>query len=191
MLYIKFGISSSSRVEDFTSLFFYMQEVRAPHYEFDVQTPDYDWDNMTEEEISIAAQRTLQDPTELRLNQQLPSYVQDAIHEFAKRSEVYGYGLENMFSYIENDFEVEIDSLSYVSDVEGEVAFSTGNYPFGGIERFAVILKAFNLIPFECFDGFNVGTIEWNGDYMFDIIANPIKTKSYLFSLGKEQVQIP
>ena len=81
---------------------------------------------------------------------------------------------------MEYGFEVDLDNLEKINERSGVVEFSTGNYPFGGIERFLITLRAFDLIPTECFDGFNICEFDWLSDFEYNTINLPEKTKAYL-----------
>ena len=60
MLYIKFEINNLSKYSDFQKLFNHMQETRKAYdlEEFEEEEPEYDWENMTEEEY----QKILNEP---------------------------------------------------------------------------------------------------------------------------------
>ena len=62
----------------------------------------------------------------------------------------------------------------------GIIKLSTGNYPFGGLERFFMTLKAFDLSPIECFNGFTVFEFEWTSEFEYEGIILSEKTKRYL-----------
>ena len=83
-------------------------------------------------------------------------------------------------NYLEYSFEVDLDALDKLKEDVGIIKLSTGNYPFGGLERFFMTLKAFDLSPIECFNGFNVFEFDWTSEFDYDGIILSEKTKRYL-----------
>tara|TARA_R110001599_G_scaffold318898_1_gene528612 strand:+ start:12863 stop:13213 length:351 start_codon:yes stop_codon:yes gene_type:complete len=86
----------------------------------------------------------------------------------------------SIFNYIEFDFEVDMDKLEKFNAQSGIVECSTGNYPFGGLERFLITLRAYGLTSTECFDGFNICEYEWNSNFEYNTTELPERTKAYL-----------
>ena len=85
----------------------------------------------------------------------------------------------SIFNYLEFSFEVDFNKME-LKDKNGIIEFSTGNYPFGGLERFFITLKAFNLVPTQCFDGFSVNDIQWQSNFEYDFIELKGETEVYL-----------
>ena len=77
-------------------------------------------------------------------------------------------------------FEVEMDHLKKLDNTIGLVEFSTGNFPYGGMERFLMVLKAFGFIPLECYNGFTIYRFDWTSDFRHEAIDLSEKTKKYL-----------
>ena len=73
-----------------------------------------------------------------------------------------------------------MDNLDILTDNIGIVEFSTGNFPYGGMERFIMTLKAFDLNPIECYNGFGVFKFNWKTDYVFEDVDLPERTKEYV-----------
>ena len=74
---------------------------------------------------------------------------------------------------MEYGFEVDMINLKKINQDTGIVEFSTGNYPFGGLDRFIITLAAYNLKPIMCFDGFNKCEITWNSLYQYNLNILP------------------
>lgn len=190
MLYIKFKIQDSSKFKDFQKLFSHMVDMRQPNVSSeDIDPPNFDWDNLTDEE-QIQAFDELNDfydedkQAEKRYYRLIPSYANKYFEKYyEKDNEKSGaLGIQDtsfIFSYLERDFEVDLDNLESAGK-NGLVEFSTGNYPFGGLERFLITLKAFELYPLECFDGFNVVEFKWKSAFEYDTVELPEKTNQYL-----------
>ena len=83
-------------------------------------------------------------------------------------------------NYLECGFEVDLNCLEEQQGNIGIAKFSTGNYPFGGLERFIMVLHAFDILPTECFDGFAINQFKWTSNFDYDLIELPEKTKQYL-----------
>ena len=190
MLYIKFDIQDTSKYEDFQRLYEHMVNVRQPGFKFVDNDPVIDWDSMqTQEEVDAAVNELSdfldQEPEVHRYKELIPDYVAVLLDKYiqADNEKLESLGIQNVlsvFNYLEYGFEVDLDHLEKINEYSGVVKFSTGNYPFGGIERFLVTLKAFGLVPTECFDGFNICKFEWLSDFEYNATNLPEKTRVYL-----------
>lgn len=189
MLYIKFNIEDVSTYQDFQKLYDHLVSIRQPGFEFNDEGPEFDWDSMTVQEVEEATKQLidfLDEKPEVRRYQKLiPAYA----HTFLERYlDVDNETLQSpemqevlsIFNYLEYGFEVDLDHLKKTEEHSGIIEFSTGNYPFGGMERFLITLKAFGLLPTECFNGFTICTFKWVSDFEYDTIEFPDKTKDYL-----------
>ena len=199
MLYIKFEIKNPSKFADFQNLFQHMQETRQDGYQFEdkhgIDNPkeqaDPDWENMTDkdyQEYFDAILEVKEDTSQLkRYERFIPEYANGFIESYIAYDKRvaggFGYKKMDIFNYLEVDFEVEMDHIEAFNDSTGIVKFSTGNYPFGGIERFIYTLKAFELQPIECFDGFAVNELNWETDFVYELVNLPEKTSQYINSL--------
>ena len=194
MLYVKFDIININKFTDFKRLFSHMVAARQPNYkpeelneEIEIEV-EVDFSTMSSEEITAYFIADLEDALDeyiqtKRYKKMIPTYAFSFLEEYIafenKTTGVYGFHLEGLFTYLENDFEVDLDALKKV-DSEGIIEFSSGNYPFGGLERFMMTLKAFDLIPKECFNGFEVLNISWKSKFVCATESLPKKTKEYL-----------
>ena len=181
MLYIKFEIQDSSKFEDFQKLYDHMVKVRQPGFKFDEEGPEFDWDTMPEEKVQAALEElnTFLDqqvePKKHRCNELLPIYANEFLESYlqSKSKNLESFGSQDVFSifnYLEFGFEVDIDNLKKINERVGVVEFSTGNYPFGGMERFIMTLAAYNLKPVGCFDGFNKCKFNWTSPFEYETI---------------------
>lgn len=190
MLFIKFKIHDSEKYIDFKKLYTHMVAIRQPNFEFEEEEPlDFDWDNMTEKEIEEAVNKLSEigdDDIQAtkRYEMLIPDYANNIIESFTKldqdKAGSFGFDKMGIFNYLEYSFEVDFDKLESLNKTNGIVEFSTGNYPFGGMERFLITLKAFDLEPTEYFDGFSIFELNWETDYKYNSIELPEKTKLYL-----------
>jgi hypothetical protein len=179
MLYIKFEIQDSSKFEDFQKLYDHMVKVRQPGFKFDDEGPEFDWDTMPEEEVDAAMAELNKfldeqvEPEKYRCKKLLPIYVEEFLESYLQSDSenLESFGSQDVFSifnYLEYGFEVDMDNLKKINEHIGIVAFSTGNYPFGGMERFIMTLAAYNLKPVACFDGFNECEFNWLSKFEYD-----------------------
>tara|TARA_R110000796_G_scaffold71409_3_gene162069 strand:+ start:58979 stop:59560 length:582 start_codon:yes stop_codon:yes gene_type:complete len=190
MLYIKFNVQDLSKYRDFERLYEHMVEVRQSGFKFEEEEgPDFDWDSMTQAEVDDAVKKLSafldQPPEERRYLTLIPDYVNEFLEGYLQRdNERLGtLGIQevlSIFNYLEVDFEVDMERLENVNEQSGIVEFSTGNYPFGGLERFLITLKAYGLTPTEYFDGFNICAIEWSSNFEYHTTELPETTKAYL-----------
>ncbi|MBU2926915.1 hypothetical protein [Winogradskyella psychrotolerans] len=151
----------------------------------DEEPPEFDWDHMTTEEIE-AATDTLLDYCErdtldfMRFQKLIPHYASVFIQSFYKqdRNNVEILSKEDsnaILNYLEYGFEIDLDNLQNFKNNLSIVEFSTGNYPFGGLERFIMALRAFDLIPLECFDGFSASRLNWTSAFEYNSTPLPDK----------------
>ncbi len=190
MLYIKFKIQDTSKFEDFKTLYNHMVLVREPGFQFTDEGPIIDWDTKkTQEEVDAAVAELSyyldHEPEFHRCKELLPEYVTELLEKYLQddNEKLGALGIHNVlsiFNYLEFGFEVDMNALKKLDEHSGIVEFSTGNYPFGGIERFLITLKAFDIIPTECFDGFAVCELNWIADFDYNSTKLPEKTKAYL-----------
>ncbi len=190
MLYIKFEIQDSSKFEDFQKLFDHMVRVRQPGFEFDDEGPEFNWDNMPKEEYDAAMAELNEyldqqvEPEKHRCKELLPNYVNEFLESYlqSESENLESFGSQSVFSifdYLEFGFEVDMDNLKKINERFGIVEFSTGNYPFGGMERFIMTLAAYNLKPVTCFDGFNDCKFSWTSRFEYDVIILPKKQSPF------------
>lgn len=186
MLYIKFNIQDEQQFKDFQQVYEHMVRTRQPNFEFE-ETEEYeiDWENMSQKVIEelLAKQNNEPEPEVKRYNNLFPKYADAFLKKYIKTDKeiagAYGFDIKGIFNYLEYSFEVDFDSLERINNSIGVLEFSTGNYPFGGLERMIMTLKSFGLFSSECFDGFNVVNFEWSSEFNYTAIINDEKTKLY------------
>lgn len=192
MLYIKFKIQNAPKYLDFQELYNHMVKTRAPGFNFqeDESAPEMDWDSKkNKEEIDLAVKELNdyldQKPEFHRYNEKIPSYVHDFLKsylQFDAKKSGYLAALDpiSIFNYLECGFEVDMDSLEKHNEEYGIIRFSTGNYPFGGLERFFITLKAYEITPLECYDGFTTNQIKWHSNFEYEETEFPKRKKGIL-----------
>jgi len=183
MLYITFTISNKEKFTHFQRLYAHLVTLRTPGFSFEVDLESVDWATISDEEEALLFDQDLRQ--EKRYTDFFPSYAQDVIaryfqHDNEKLGPLGIQEVTSIMSYLEYDFEVALDALEQREGDSGIVQFSTGNYPYGGMERFLVVLKAFDLIPTECFNGFTVYEFDWTSEFEHNAIDLPEKTKEYV-----------
>jgi len=191
MLYIKFKIQDASKYEDFQKLYEHMVKLRQPNFKLeDEYPPEFDWDNLTEQETANAIETILdyceQDKLDFKRYQNLiPNYARLYFGSYIKQDYDNTIPLSEsdaiaLLNYLEHGFEVDLDKLEKLNEGLNILEFSTGNFPFGGLERFIMTLRAYNLIAVEYFDGFKVSKLNWLSPYEYHSIVLPEQTKAYL-----------
>ncbi|MGJ8744103.1 hypothetical protein [Polaribacter sp.] len=182
MLYIKFKILEKEYFEAFKEVYKHMCAVREPGYTEKEDTFEIDWNTATEEEIDDFMN---DDRPKIELYKSLfPEYADQFLRKFFSKenasSVLVDENIVSYFNYLEYGFEVDLDCLELLKDEEGIVKYSTGNFPYGGMDRFLMSLKAFRLIPIECFDGFNVFEFDWISEFDYEAVILPEQTNKYL-----------
>lgn len=190
MLYIKFQIEEATKYNDFVKLYNHLEMVRKPGFEFEDEVPEFDWDNMNENEVNEALKLIDESLDEelveyKRYQEVIPEYANLFFEKYLKldNDKLGNLGIHDVlsiFNYLEFGFEVELDTIKKIKESLYVIEFSTGNYPFGGLERFLITLKAYNLIPLECFDGFSINEIKWNSDFEHSFLELKKQTEVYL-----------
>lgn len=189
MLYIKFKIQDASKFQDFQKLYDHMVMVRQPNFVIeDDEPPEFDWDNMTAQESEDAIE-TLLDHCEqhkldfMRFKKLMPNYASIYLESSNKKNSNNPEPLNesdsnSILNYLEYGFEVDLDNLQNFDNNISIVEFSTGNFPFGGLERFIMTLRAFDLKPVECFDGFSALQIHWTTEFEYSSAPLPPKQQN-------------
>lgn len=189
MLYIKFKIQDLEKYQDFQIVYDHMVQLRQPNFEFEEEViPEFDWDNLSKEETNAALEKIDeffdQDADDRRYAELFPEYADAFLKSYIEKDQsiagAYGFDIKGIFNYLEFGFEVDLDNLKILEDNIGLIEFSTGNYPFGGLERFIMVLKSFDLISLECFDGFHIFKLNWLSEFEFTPTSLEEKTKAYL-----------
>lgn len=182
MLYIKFRITTQEKFRDFQKVYDYMCAVRESNYKEKEDDLEIDWATATEEQIN-----EFMDEDRLIINEYnavFPEYSNVFLTNYftndSSKSILVNEDKASLMNYLKYGFEVNLDALENLINNEAIVKFSTGNYPFGGLERFLMTLKTFDLIPVECFDGFNIFEFEWLSDFEYNPTILEEKTKKYL-----------
>jgi hypothetical protein len=167
-----------------------MENVRQPNFEFEDKVPEFDWNNMNDKEVEEALRIIDESLDEdlivfRRYEKVIPKYANLFFLKYFNidNDKLGDLGVQevlSIFNYLEFGFEVDLNNLEDLGESTSIIEFSTGNYPFGGLERFFITLKAFNLIPTECFDGFSVNQIDWESDFQFNFMELEEQTKVYL-----------
>lgn len=177
MLYIKFDLTDPQKFEDFEILYAHLCHTRTPDFEpLEEREQNLDWDTMSDEEMQVAIAQMFDagDPevqAKKRYEQFIPTYADTFLEDFVAYDEVkagrYGFHKMGIFNYLEVGFEVDFDALELLGPTLGIIKFHTGNYPFGGLERFLICMRAFGLTPTECYDGFSVQQIIWSAPFEY------------------------
>ena len=194
MLYIKFQIQDASKYSDFQKLYAHLLKIRQPGFVLEKEEePQFDWDTMTPEEVKEALKEIEEscDPNYLELKRYkslIPDYANAFLEKYLQvDKEALGVlGVSEVLSiwnYLEYSFEVDLDNLEKIKEGLGIVEFSTGNFPFGGMERFLMTLKAFDLVPTECFNGFTIYKFNWITAFAHEAIDLAEETVAYLKKL--------
>ena len=182
MLYVTFKIKEQEKFEAFKKVYDYMCLVRKADDQEKVAVLEIDWDTATEEQIDAFMD---EDTPKLNLyNNLFPEYAQLFIARYFTydhaKSVLVNEDKVSFINYLEYSFEVDLDALDKLNEDVGIIKLSTGNYPFGGLERFFMTLKAFDLSPIECFDGFNIFEFDWTSEFEYEAIILSEETKEYL-----------
>jgi len=75
---------------------------------------------------------------------------------------------KNMVEYLQWGLEANLDDLKKTGEDIGRLDFSTGNYPYGGMDRLMVFVNAFDCRPIEIYNGFNVNSVSWISKFNFE-----------------------
>ncbi|MCV6630107.1 MAG: hypothetical protein OIF50_09625 [Flavobacteriaceae bacterium] len=179
MLYIQFEIKNNNKYAAFQKLYAHLVAIRQP--DFEESPPEFDWDYLSDAETVTALEAidTFYDE-DLRAMQRYQEWIPDEVAailwQYVGEDEE---SLGDFWNYLEYGFEVDFDALETSNANRGIICFSTGNYPFGGLDRFLITLGAFELLPNEAFNGFSVIAINWQDPFDFEVTELPDKTARY------------
>ncbi len=171
MLYIKFKVSFPDNVISFQKFYKYLLEDKQEIYQMKAYEDYIDLDERLQERA-------------LKLyDEYFPNKAQSFINDFLEYDGAYNEEKEekitSLFSYLDVDFEVNFSNLVIENDILC-IFFSTGNYPFGGMRLFLMVIKAFGGQPLECFNGFDVFEFDWTSKYEHKAKILKEKTRTYL-----------
>lgn len=170
MLYIQFATQDEKATIAFQKLYDYLT---ANHYQ------DY---VMREYEDDIDLEERLQERALVNYKTYFPEYAQAYLEKYFEATDGTYYSKEEsltgLFSYLDVDFEVEFTNLTF-EDGFGTITFAARSYPYGGLDRFLMVLKAFGFEPVECYNGFDVFEFQWESEYDYSANVLPEKTKAY------------
>lgn len=112
----------------------------------------------------------------------IPPYAQEFIGRYyqddlSQESE-YRWGFTDIVTYMQFGMEVEFDFLN-IEVGTARIGFSAYAYPYGGMDRFLIFLKAYECIPTEAYNGFEVIEFHWEDDFGYSVTEYPEKTALY------------
>ena len=191
MLYVIFDIEDPVKFEAFQKLYDHMVKTRQPDFEFEEEEePEIDWETITDEEYQALLEgwRNEPEPEEKRYKELFPDYAHTFLQSYIgydkSRAGEYGFNTLGIFNYLEFSFETDMNNLEKLDEHHGKVEFSPHGFPYGGMERFLMVLKAFGLTPTECYNGFTVYKFNWTSDFTHEAIELPKETEAYRKKLG-------
>lgn len=171
MLYIKFNISAIHKYQDFQKLYRYLDELR--------EKSETTWEE-TLEEWETPGKYQDQDFWEKLMPAYARSFLGGYFAGDITKRELSSTDLSSIANYLEFGFEVDFDELTLFNPKEGQVNFTALGFPYGGMQRFLMVLKAYGLLPVECYNGFTVYAFDWTTPFDHEPIELPEKTKIYL-----------
>ena len=188
MLFIKFTIGDMEKYQDFRKVYEHMIMTREPGFEFEEEEALHsDWDSTSNsevyEDISTSLLATKHPEEERRWFALIPDYAQKYLASYLgydmSRAGALSFSMLGILNYLEFSMEVEMNNLQIIKNLTGLVEFSALAYPYGGMERFLMVMKAFDLIPIECFNGFTVYEFDWVSEFTHEAIDLPEATRRY------------
>ena len=119
----------------------------------------------------------------------IPPYAQEFIGRYYKddlnEKPEDRWGFTDMVTYLQFGMEVEFDYLN-IEESTARIGFTAYAFPYGGMDRFLMFLKAYECIPVESYNGFRVIEFHWQGDFAYEVTEQPEKTAAYLATWQSE-----
>ncbi len=119
----------------------------------------------------------------------IPDYVKRFLAEYYKEDQNSGemapYSFTATINYLEFGLEVDFNNLTQPSPNTGKLEYSALAFPYGGMERLLIFLKAYGLIPNETYNGFAVNQLKWESSFICEATELPDKTTAYLAQFEK------
>lgn len=185
MLYVKFNIEAYSKYEDFQKLYDHMVQVRQPGFNFEEEEPEIDWDSMSPKEIDDMVEKISNppDPEQARYDLLIPDYVKqfyEAFLEFdSTRYGMFGFEPLQVFNYLEFGLEADLTKLQQFDEKTGIIEFAPYGYPYGGMDRLLMTMRAYEFTPIESYNGFDVIEFQWTDDFDYQVTEFPERTQKY------------
>ena len=187
MLFIKFIIQDQEKYRDFKEIYNHMVMTRRPGFEFkEDEPPEIDWSapqNEIDKAIELVDFFFDTSDEERRYQKLIPHYVNLYFEKYtgfdSKRAGQFSFEVLDIFNYIEFSFEVVFSNLQNLEPNIGLIEFEALAFPFGGMERFLITLKAYGLKPIECFNGFTIYKFNWTSEFIHEAISLPEATAAY------------
>lgn len=114
----------------------------------------------------------------------IPPYAKLFLQGFYKEENILSPLIHESFksfiNYLEFGLEADFIDVTAINSTKSQVRFVALGYPYGGMDKLMIFLKAFDCIPYEIFNGFSVCSLSWNTTYEYSAIELPEKTKAYL-----------
>lgn len=155
MLYIQFQIKDTSKFEDFKKAYEVLRVIKPK----EKGKPLSFW------------------------SKTIPEYAKEAFREYYKEDktdrDIDSYGFRAIINYMEFGLEVDLDNLVELENDQARLEYTALAFPYGGMDRLLVFMIAYDLIPFESFDGFSVFEFTWISKFQYDGTNLEDKTKAY------------
>ena len=157
MLYIKFTIDSLDKYKDLKKIYTILEEIKPVETSLDTE----EWEVL------------------------IPTYAKEIIAKYYHEQPISKESFENFINYLEFSLEADFNELSIIDKNKALIKYTPIAYPYGGMERLLVLLRAFDCIPTECYNGFTVYQFKWNSLFDHDAIELPKQTEIYKASFKR------
>ncbi|MFN8360905.1 MAG: hypothetical protein U0264_13410 [Candidatus Kapaibacterium sp.] len=98
----------------------------------------------------------------------IPEYV---FNFFSKENNPQGWSLENIIRFLIEDLDVTYLDISEIHNNIGRLNFDPNGYPYGGPDSLIQFLKAYDMTPYEVYEGLDTYVISWvsNIEFKFEL----------------------
>lgn len=112
------------------------------------------------------------------------AYAQEFLSRYFGQNTNLNERIASLFSYLDVDMEVDFTDL-ILEQSKATLKFEARSYPYGGMDRLLMVIKALGGQPIESYNGFEVFEFEWTSEYDYEPIVLHQKTKVYLSQFDK------
>ena len=98
----------------------------------------------------------------------IPEYV---FNFFSKENNPQGWSLENIIRFLIEDLDVTYLDISEIHNNIGRLNFDPNGYPYGVSDSLIQFLKAYDMTPYEVYEGLDTYVISWvsNIEFKFEL----------------------
>lgn len=113
----------------------------------------------------------------------IPNYAKDFLGGYYEEEKALSMLIPASFTdtinYLEFGLEVDLEGLVQVDETKIRLDYTALSFPYGGMDRLMIFLKAYDCIPCEAYTGFSVVKLNWTSAYDYEATELAEETQLY------------